>query len=138
LQKTPKVIYNYFMKEPRKLQEEEEQWDKRKIILFLIAAVVLIGIGFEAKDMILGTSLVPQKPITAPDVKGAASQVAPVIKKTVQDQLDNLQTEAQNINVVEIASSSPQVQKVINDLKAIQAYPQNQLKTTCEQICNGL
>jgi hypothetical protein len=26
--------------------KEEAQWDKKKIILFLIAAVLLIGIGF--------------------------------------------------------------------------------------------
>lgn len=123
------------MKEPPK---EDLPWDKKKIILFLIAAVVLIGIGFEAKDLILGTSVSPSAPIQKPDIKGAATQVSSNIKNSVQDQLNNLKSEAQNVNVVDIATSSPQVQKVINDLKAIQNYPQNQLKTTCEQICNGL
>lgn len=137
MQNTPKLIYNYFMKEPRKPQEDLE-WDRKKILLFLIAAVVLMGIGFEAKGLILGSSSVPQAKVSAPDVKGAATQVSSNIKNGVAEQLQNLQTEAQNINVVDIASSSPQVQKVINDLKAIQNYPQNQLKTTCEQVCNSL
>jgi hypothetical protein len=118
--------------------KEELQWDKKKILFFLIAAVVLLGIGFEAKDLILGANVAPPAPVVAPDVKGAATQVVPNIKNSVQNQLDSLKTEAQNVDLVEIASSSPQVQKVINDLKALQDYPKNQLKATCEQICNGL
>jgi hypothetical protein len=118
--------------------KEETQWDKKKIILFLIAAVLLIGIGFEAKDYFLGVSSAPKAPVAKPDVKGTATQVSSSIKNSVQNQLDNLKTEAQNVNLTEIATSSPQVQKVINDLKAIQNYPQNQLKATCQQICNGL
>jgi len=126
------------MKEAKPQAKEESEWDKKKIILFLIAAIVLIGIGFEAKSLILGESSAPATKVSAPDVKGTATQLAPAIKQTVQNQLQTLQNEAQNINVVDIASSSPQVQKVINDLKAIQNYPQNQLKTTCQQVCNSL
>jgi hypothetical protein len=117
--------------------KEPEQWDKKKILLFLIAAVVLIGIGFEVKDLVLGTNIKPSASVTKPDIKGAATQIAPNIKNSVQDQLNNLKTEAQNVDLVEIASSSPQVQKVINDLKALQNYPKNQVKATCEQICNS-
>jgi hypothetical protein len=117
--------------------KEELQWDKKKILLFLIAAVVLIGIGFEGRNLILGTSVQPSVPAVKPDVKGVATEIVPNIKNNVQDQLDNLKTEAQNVNLVEIASSSPQVQKVINDLKALQNYPRDQVKTTCQQICNS-
>jgi gas vesicle protein len=125
------------MKEPPK---EQEQWDKKKILLFLIAAVALIGIGFEARTAFLGeSSTAPAKTsLTKTDIKGISTQVVPDIKKNVQDQLNNLKSEAQSVDLVEIASSSPQVQKVINDLKAIQDYPKNQLKATCEQICSGL
>jgi hypothetical protein len=118
--------------------KEELPWDKKKIIFFLIAAIALIGIGFEAKDLILGASSTPKAHVSAPDVKGTATQASSNIKNSVQNQLNNLKTEAQNVDLGQIASSSPQVQKVINDLKAIQNYPQNQLKATCEQVCNGL
>ena len=117
--------------------KDEAQWDRKKIILFLIAAVVLIGIGFEAKDLVLGTNVSPSPVVAKPDIKGAATQVSSDIKKNVQDQLNNLKSEAENVNLTEIASSSPQVQKVINDLKALQDYPKNQVKATCEQICNS-
>jgi hypothetical protein len=122
------------MKEPAK---EEVQWDKKKIILFLVAAILLLGIGFEAKDLVLGKSVSVPKSTTSPDVKGAAVQAIPDIKNSVQNQLNALKTEAQGVNLVEIASSSPQVQKVINDLKALQDYPKNQVKATCQQICNN-
>ena len=88
--------------------------------------------------MFAGQALIPSS-TTA--VKGASTQSLPAlpdVKQSIQNQIDNLKNEAQNINVVDIATSSPQVQKVINDLKAIQNYPQNQLKTTCEKICSGL
>ena len=117
--------------------KEEVQWDKKKIILFLIAAILLIGIGFEAKDLILGANVSPAVSIQKPDIKGAATQVVPDIKNNVQNQLDTLKTEAQSIDLVQIASSSPQVQKVVNDLRALQDYPKNQVKATCQQICNS-
>jgi hypothetical protein len=122
------------MKEPPEVQA---QWDKKKIILFLLAAVILIGIGFEAKDLILGANVSPAVSVNKPDVKGAAVQVVPNIKNSVQNQLNTLKSEAQGVDLVEIASSSPQVQKVINDLKALQNYPKNQVKATCEQVCNS-
>jgi hypothetical protein len=122
------------MKEPPEVQA---QWDKKKIILFLLAAVILIGIGFEAKDLILGANVSPAVSVNKPDVKGAAVQVVPDIKNSVQNQLNTLKSEAQGVDLVEIASSSPQVQKVINDLKALQNYPKNQVKATCEQVCNS-
>lgn len=125
------------MKEVKKRKAGEEiEWDKKKIILFLIAAIALIGIGFELKTIIFGDSTTPTAVKT--DVKGASTENVPSIKKGIQDQINNLKSEAQNINVVDVATSSPQVQKVINDLKGLQDYPKNQLKATCENICNGL
>ncbi len=123
------------MKEAKKKQEVE--WDKKRIILFLVAAAALIIIGFELRTLLSGDNAASNQSLNQ-NVKGAAIQPAPSIQKGIQDQISNLKNEAQNINVVDIASSSPQVQKVINDLKAIKNYPKNQLKDTCQQICNGL
>jgi hypothetical protein len=36
---------------------------------------------------------------------------------------------------MEVASSSPQVQKILNDIKALQQYPANQIKDLCRKIC---
>lgn len=119
----------------------EEQWDKKKIILFIIVFLVLLGIGYELKRYFLDKNSNNQSNVASDDVKGASTQSfspAQSIKQNIQGQIDNLRNEAQNINLVDVASSSPQVQKVINDLKALQNYPSNQLKDVCEKVCSGL
>lgn len=123
-----------------KEREEKIEWDKKKIILFSVGVIILLGIGLVAKEMIFAGAQTQNSPVTNDAVKGASTQTNPLpdIKSNVQNQINSLKNEAQNINVVDIATSSPQVQKVINDLKAIQNYPQNQLKATCEKICSGL
>jgi len=137
LQNTPQVIYNYLMKE----REERTEWDKKKILLFVAAVLLLIGIGYIFKGMMFEGQETSNPSSVVTNVKGASTtQVNPLpdIKKNIQNQIENLKNEAQDINVVDIATSSPQVQKVINDLKAIQDYPKSQLKATCEKICSGL
>lgn len=123
-----------------KEREEKFEWDKKKIILFFAGAILLIIIALVFRQMMVaGQEVAPSSPTTS--VKGANTQSLPAlpdVKQNVQNQIDNLKNEAQDINLVDIATSSPQVQKVINDLKAIQNYPQNQLKATCEKICSGL
>lgn len=131
------------MKDTKEIKEES-QWDKRKIILFSIAVVVLLGTGYELRAMVLNIN--SQVPIDSrikiqPGVKGASTQnQSPVqdFKQNVQSQISGLKNEAQNINLIDIASSSPQVQKVIRDLKTLQSYPSDQLKETCQKVCNGL
>ena len=122
--------------------KEEYVWDKKKIILFLVFLVVLVAIGYELKKSFFNNSS-NNAPLNLAknNVKGASTQnFTPVegIKQGIQNEINSLRSEAQNINIVDIASSSPQVQKVINDLKALQNYPSNQLKDTCQKICNGL
>ena len=136
LQNTPEVIYNNCMKE----HEEKIEWDKKKIILFAVAAIFLLVGALVVKQMMFA-GLETSNPSSVTSVKGASIQNLPPlpdIKQGVQNQIDNLKNEAQNINLVDVATSSPQVQKVINDLKAIQDYPKNQLRQTCEKICSGL
>jgi gas vesicle protein len=121
--------------------EEKAQWDKKKIILFVAAVILLVGVGAVIKGMMFAGQEAANPQSVTTGVKGASTEIAnPVsdIGRNIQNQVDSLKTEAQNINIVDVATSSPQVQKVINDLKAIQDYPKNQLRQTCEKICSGL
>ncbi|HYM65627.1 MAG TPA: hypothetical protein VES68_04085 [Candidatus Sulfotelmatobacter sp.] len=126
-----------------KEQKEKIEWDKKKIVVFVIfLAVLLIGL-YKVKTIILDKNVSKEKSsslVSKQDVKGAQTIESPAqsLKNNVQEQINSLKSEAQNINVVDIATSSPQVQKIINDLKAIQNYPSNQLKQTCINICNRL
>lgn len=130
------------MKEQGK--KEEIEWDKKKIFLFLFSSIFLILSAYGLKIMLLGEDLKPASFSSSKiktDVKGESTSVQSLpqdIKKNIQEEINSLKNEASNINLIEIASSSPQVQKVINDLKAIQNYPSTQLKETCEKICSGL
>jgi len=129
------------MKEDKK--KEESQWDKKRIILFSILVFLAIIGAYYVKTLILPDNTskdLSSNSVLKESVKGAStSENSPgSLKQGIQNQINSLKDEAQNINVVDIATSSPQVQKVINDLKAIQNYPSNQLKSTCEKICSGL
>lgn len=128
------------MKEQKK--KEEIEWDKKKIIIFLAVVLFLLIGAYVLKSIILGenTSTKNSQNSFQQGIKGVDIQEPPQqsLRNNVRDQIENLKEEAQNIDIVDIASSSPQVQKVINDLKAIQNYPSNQIRQACEKVCSGL
>lgn len=127
-----------------KLKVVDEVWDIKKIILFLIVAVV---IGFGIKTFVLDNKIliVPQnessvKGVSIQDTGNSISNIAPSlgIKQGVEQKINDLKKEVNNINIVDIATSTPAVQKVLNDFKNLQNLPQTQAKQACVQICNGL
>lgn len=127
------------MKEQKK--KDEIEWDKKKIILFLFVILFLVIGGYQLKSMILGDSIDSNEtPFFEQSVKGTSIQEPPVesFRNNVQEQIENIKEDAQSINVADIASSSPQVQKIINDIKALQDYPSNQIKDVCQKVCSGL
>lgn len=116
-----------------------ESWDIKKILIALILFVILV--------VLVKAFILDNKPVLSSrtiGVEGVTNKVvstpAPAleIKKSVESKLNELNREVNNINVVEIATSTPAVQKILNDLKNLQSLPQSQAKQTCLQICNGL
>jgi hypothetical protein len=132
----------------KELKPIEESWNKKRIIIglvFLFAAVA----GLTAfKVLVLDqnqNSLQSVTNKTATAVEGASTSNNPNndstisgLKTNIQDQLNTIKQEASNINLTDIATSSPQVQKVIDDIKSIQNLPRSQAKSFCEQVCSGL
>ena len=119
----------------------EESWNKKRIfaVLFLIAALIILG--YFLKTKVLDESFPPDSPKA---VKGTKSQkeenkkrdeLNVNVQKAVAEKIESLKQAALGLSVVEIASSSPQVQKIINDIKALEQYPTNQAKEICRQIC---
>jgi uncharacterized protein YpmS len=122
-----------------KEKNNESEWDKKRIILFSVLVFLAIIGAYYIKTLVLPEKSFPQALSTKASVKGASTETASSnLKQGIQNQINNLKTEAQNINVVDIATSTPQVQKIINDLKALQNYPANSLKGVCEKVCSGL
>lgn len=133
----------------KELKPIEESWNKKRIIigLFFLFTVVAGLTAFKVlvldKNQNSPQSLV-NKTVTA--VEGASTNANTSsndntisgLKTNIQDQLNTIKQEASNINLTDIATSSPQVQKVIDDIKSIQNLPRSQAKSFCEQVCSGL
>jgi predicted PurR-regulated permease PerM len=117
-------------------EEDKDQWDRKKILLAVITLSLIIFIALSLKTIFL-----PDEFSKTPkaSVQGTSTRVAPPnIKEGVQKKIEELKQNAEEISIADVASSSPQVQKVINDLKSLQNYPSSQIKQACEKICSGL
>jgi len=114
-----------------------ESWNKKRIVIAVILLILLAVGGFFFKTRILGQN----SSGAGESVKGVATEEIAVpdikvnIQEAVKEKIDNLKQQVSNLNVSDIASSSPQVQKILNDIKALEQYPTNQLKEICRKIC---
>ena len=118
--------------------EEASSWNKKRIFTALFFLVLLAVGAYLFKTRILG-----EKIDFSGAVKGASTVAVPPIpnfnlQKTFQQKLEGIKQEVQSLSIVDIASSSPQVQKALNDLKALEGYPKNEVKNLCQKICVSL
>src|SRR4030065_2460583 len=94
--------------------------DKRKVALISIASLAVIIF------LILGSTSANNNKTNQSPKKGVKSSTAksiiPVneIKSAVEDKIGVIQEEAKDIDLAEVASSSPQIQKIIKDLKSLE------------------
>ncbi len=117
----------------------EESWNKKRILIALLA-IVFLG----SSVYIFKGNLFPQnkklasKPSSGSKESTASSNSEPNIQNVLGSQIESIKKEAGNLNIGEIASSSSQVQKILNEIRNLQNLPGNQLKDACLKICNGL
>lgn len=120
---------------------DQKVWDIKKITIFILI-LVLAGAGFVygfkdqrflAEDQVRGVQT---------EDRNVEPQASPPnfdnLQTNFQEKFDEIRENAESIDVVEVASSSPQIQKVINDIKNLQNYPRSQAKEACFNICEGL
>jgi hypothetical protein len=127
----------------KKEAKEEKEWDIKKIITAIISLALLIALVLFFKYYVFAENDFSKKSSSSkPSIKqveGISSvESVPNIKQAVQEKVNSIKEEAAKIDVIEIASSSPQVQKVINDLKNLEKYPSNQAKSMCNALCDQL
>lgn len=119
--------------------KEESVWNKKKIFLAIVLVIFLAVGGYFLKTKVLGENSTLE---SKKSVKGVTSkqESKPItgfnIQEAVKQKINDLKQEVSGLNIVEIASSSPQVQKIINDIKALEQYPTNQAREICKQICS--
>ena len=136
--------------EPKEIEEKfVEVWDSRKVIAGIVVLLLLIFGGIVGKRILFHESLAPQSFIPKmPSVKGLQTFNAPDqvshVKITlpsqgdVNNQIQNIRNQVSNLNVTEIASSSPQVQQILQQIENIPAGPVGQVKEACMRLCNNL
>lgn len=137
----------------------EESWDKKKIAVTLLFLVLFVGTAFAAKKYFLGSSsdqflqkFSPQSQGVVAGVNtdsqdtGTTQNKTPTppfifsganIQNSLQEKFALLKNQVSSLTVDDVASASPQVQKVINDIKALQDYPKTQAKEFCENLCKN-
>ncbi len=127
----------------------EEVWDKRKIIAGIFVLLLFIAGGVIGKRILFHESLAPESFIpTFPSVKGISTFNAPDAashvkislpsQEDVTNQLHTIQTQVTNLNVSDIASSSPQVQQILKQIENLPSGPEGQVKAACMRLCNNL
>ncbi len=123
-----------------KKESEDIIWDKKKIFVTVVIAILIIAIGFQLKSYLIADQNSPKvSEKLKKQVKSTnTSDLSNNIREGIEESFNNLKNQAQGLDVAEIATSSPQVQKIINDLKTLQDLPKSQLKSTCERVCSGL
>lgn len=126
---------------------EHESWDKKKIAIAIFMIILFAGTGlYFFKDNLYGYILAQKysKSIKgASDAKesisknfSASSKITSLpIQAVIQEKLDNLKKDISSLSVEDIASSSPQIKKIINDFNLIKDYPVNEAKEICKKIC---
>lgn len=137
----------------QKIQKTEfavQKWDKKKIVLTILIGAALIFGGLELKNYVLGENTQGEVPQVSEsgskEVKGANVSAAPTISlpsaKQIGEELgqniSSIKQEINNMNVADLATTSPQVKKILDDIKALPNYPANQAKEICLNLCNGL
>lgn len=119
------------MKKIKTEDEFKETWNFKKVGLALLAFLIIFSgiILFFQNNLPKNTEIKQEeKVLSAKDEK---------LENVIEDQIDSLKQQALNIDVEEIASSSPEIQNLIKDLKALQNYPKNKAKEACYSICKG-
>lgn len=122
-----------------KKAEDTHEWDKKKIsIALIIFAVGLIGF-LEAKSRffpdssVLGTTSV-NRSVQKPDIKTPKID----LQKELGVSLDEVKNDISSLDAKEVASSSPQIQKVLKDIESIKDMPTNEARDACMKICSGI
>lgn len=116
-------------------------WDKKKIAIATGIVLFLGIVGIGVKSYLFPDSSKPNyKSVQGVNAQKASSdQNSDSAQKTqpfsvsqvrgnLQGKIDEIKKEVNTINVANVATSAPQIQKIMDDFKSLQALPGNQAK----------
>ena len=121
----------------KKEPEADYEWDKKRIAIFVLFSAIIILGALELKRIflpntsILGASV--EKPVEKPSVKPPSFNFS-----SVESAISDIKENVESLDAEEIASSSPQIQKVLRDIQGIKDLPANQAREMCLKVCSGI
>ena len=122
--------------------EQDFEWDKKRILIGLSIFAVIVIAAFELKGLFLNkngnvlgeTNINRSSEIEKPNVKPPNINFKSEVGSTIADIKKNIG----QLDTREVASSSPQIQKVLQDIQGIKDLPSSQAKEMCLKICSGI
>lgn len=145
------------MEKKENIELVESRWDKKKLVVAVLLLFLFVGSAYAAKKYLLSTKdIISQRSkITSGVVAGVSTEdntteptqnkdqpppfsiSSSAIGEVVQEKIATIKKQVSSLTVDDVASASPQVQRVINDIKALQDYPKTQAKEFCENVCKN-
>jgi hypothetical protein len=122
-----------------KKEEKNEEWDIRRILITLFFLVVCILVVLEVKRMLLpNAKILPSSKDIVVEVKKPDLKPPVNVQSAVDSKISQIKDSISGIDAEEIATSSPQIQKVLRDIQGIKNLPADKAKDQCLKICSGL
>jgi hypothetical protein len=118
-------------------EENVQSWNRKRIFIAVFLLALLLTGGYFFKTRILGeTQLQPAKSVEGISTEDESAELPGInVREAVREKIENIKKEVSGLDILEVASSSPQVQKILNDIKSLEQYPTNQVKEICRKIC---
>lgn len=108
------------------------------ILAFFVLIIILLLVQFSlvggTKGLVKGVKTQKEIQHDNQNVEAAKGR----LQGTIEEQLYAIKKKVTELDPQDIVQSSPQVQKIIDDLKNLQGVPKDELKNVCENICKGI
>lgn len=125
----------------KKETPEEFQWDRKRILIAIFLLIAGLIVIFELKGTFIKNKAalgdaIQNKPVEVkrPEIKSPNIDISSKVDAKIEDIKNNVG----GLDPAEVATSSPQIQKVLRDIQEIKNLPVDQAKQTCMKICSGI
>ena len=125
----------------KKETPEEFQWDRKRILIAIFLLIAGLIVIFELKGTFIKNKAalgdaIQNKPVEVkrPEIKSPNIDISSKVDAKIEDIKNNVGS----LDPAEVATSSPQIQKVLRDIQEIKNLPVDQAKQTCMKICSGI
>lgn len=144
-QKDPEDVEELDIKEvekPKRTRIKKKEEREKNPVSGALALVVLFGIGLlfvfttftNSKPQVKGVQVETPKE----EISKQASTAASTIRGRIDDRLDSIKDRVSKLNPEDAVSNAPQIEKLIEDLEALQGMPQESVENVCHTVCDAI